>query len=319
MRSAAPRPAPRASRIRVRTSGSTVRRFPNASRYSASKPQRAARSNTRSMVEALCDRPDLTCGAKDLVWIDGPATTAIRVCSLRTPSIAHAISCFSAQRDLSRGLEPKGAALGSINAPPPPGRGLQGGKRNRAVTANASIRSVGDLSKHRIYIEDVYPVVDGGRFPVKRIVGEEVEVWADIFRDGHAVLAAELLWRREASDKWLRVPMVLRDNDRWAASFTPPKAGRYVYAIEAWTDVFASWRRDFLTKRAAGIDIELEIEEGRNLLADLKLRNSEQTRLIRRKLDIVENPTLLLSDELAAAARKGQQSDLTRSTNYPLV
>src|SRR5262249_15930603 len=68
--------------------------------------------------------------------------------------------------------------------------GSKGGKRNRAVTANASIRSVGDLSTHRIYIEDVYPVVDGGRFPVKRIVGEEVEVWADIFRDGHVVLAA---------------------------------------------------------------------------------------------------------------------------------
>src|SRR5215831_6034547 len=173
--------------------------------------------------------------------------------------------------------------------------GRQGGNRNRTVTASASIRSV----------DDVYPVVDGGRFPVKRIVGEEVDIWADIFRDGHVVLAAELLWRREGADKWLRVPMVLHDNDRWTASFTPPKAGRYAYAIEAWTDVFASWRRDFLAKRAAGMDVGLEIEEGRNLLADLRFKNSEQTRLIRRKLDIVENPTLLLSDELAAAARKG--------------
>src|SRR5215813_1648214 len=95
--------------------------------------------------------------------------------------------------------------------------GRRGGKRKRAVTASASIRSVGDLSKHRIYIEDVYPVVDGGRFPVKRIVGEDVDVWADIFRDGHVVLAAELLWRREGTDKWLRVPMVPHDNVRWAA------------------------------------------------------------------------------------------------------
>src|SRR5712691_2857818 len=143
---------------------------------------------------------------------------------------------------------------------------------DQAAIAKARIPSVG----RRIYIEDVYPLVDAGRFPVKRIVGEEVDVWADIFRDGHAVLAAELLWRREGSDKWLRVPMALHDNDRWRASFTPPKAGRYVYAIEAWTDVFASWRRDFLTKRAAGMDVGLEIEEGRNLLADLRLKNSEQ-------------------------------------------
>ena len=185
------------------------------------------------------------------------------------------------------------------------------------MTAKASIRSIGGLSKHRIYIEDVYPVVDGGRFPIKRIVGEEVDVWADIFHDGHVVLAAELLWRREGADKWLRVPMVLHDNDRWTASFTPPKAARYVYAIEAWTDVFASWRRDFLTKRAAGMDVELEIEEGRKLLADLKVRNSDQTRLIRdvcQKPDIVEDPAPLLSEDLAVAANKGQQSDLTRST-----
>ena len=97
----------------------------------------------------------------------------------------------------------------------------RGRKTRLAVTANASIRSVGDLSRHRIYIEGVYPVVDGGRFPVKRTVGEEMEVWADIFRDGHAVLAADLLWRREGAEKWFRVPMALHDNDRWRASFTP--------------------------------------------------------------------------------------------------
>jgi len=189
------------------------------------------------------------------------------------------------------------------------------------VTANASIRSVGDLSRHRIYIEDVYPLVDGGRFPVKRTIGEEVEVWADIFRDGQVVLAAELLWRREG-EKWFRVPMALHDNDRWMGSFTPHKSGRYVYAIEAWTDVFATWRRDFLAKRAAGMDIRLEVEEGRNLLADLRVKSLEQAHLIREtcsRAELAENPAPLLSHELAAAARKGQQSDLTRSANFPLL
>ena len=190
------------------------------------------------------------------------------------------------------------------------------------MTANASIRSVGDLSRHRIYIENVYPLVDGGRFPVKRTIGEAVEVWADIFRDGHVVLAAELLWRREGAEKWLRVPMALHDNDRWMGSFTPHKSGRYVYAIEAWTDVFATWRRDFLAKRAAGMDIRLEIEEGRNLLADLRLKSLEQAHLIREicsRAELAKNPAPLVSDELAAAARKGQQSDLTRSANFPLL
>ena len=199
-----------------------------------------------------------------------------------------------------------------------------GGQQNhdRTVTANASIRSVGDLSRHRIYIEGVYPLVDGGRFPVKRTVGEEVEVWADIFRDGHAVLAAELLWRREGAEKWFRVPMALQDNDRWKASFTPQKPGRYVYAVEAWTDVFATWRRDFLAKRDAGMDVSLELEEGRSLLADLRPKQPEQARLVRQASStavLMEDPAPLLSEELAAAASKGQQSDLTRSPNFPLL
>ena len=165
-------------------------------------------------------------------------------------------------------------------------------------------------------------MVDGGRFPVKRTVGEEVEVWADIFRDGHAVLAAEVLWRREGAEKWFRVPLVLQDNDRWRANFTPHKPGRYVYAIEAWTDVFATWRRDFLAKRDAGMDVSLELEEGRNLLADLRPKQPEQVRLVREasnRADLVENPAPLLSEELAAAVSKGQQSDLTRSANFPLL
>src|SRR3989442_7306750 len=125
-------------------------------------------------------------------------------------------------------------------------------------------------------MEDVEPVVEAVRFPVKRVVGETVEVWADIFRDGHVVLAAELLWRPEAASKWSREPMRLHDNDRWQGSFTPRKVGHYVYAIEAWTDAFATWRRNFLAKRKAGLDVRLEIEEGRNLLAGLETRNEGQ-------------------------------------------
>ena len=195
-------------------------------------------------------------------------------------------------------------------------------QHDQAVTANVSSPSVDDLCGRRIYIEDIYPVVDAGRFPVKQIAGEPVEVWADIFRDGHAVLAAELLWRPQAAAKWSRTPMRLQDNDRWRASFIPPRPGRYVYAVEAWTDAFATWRRDFLAKRDAGIDVSLEIEEGRNLLAALKPRRDADARLIRtlcRTSDTAEELAALLSDELAAAARTGEQSDLTRSASYPLT
>ena len=193
-------------------------------------------------------------------------------------------------------------------------------KHDRNVTANVSFPSIGDLSGRRIYIEDVYPLVDGGRFPVKRIVGEAIEVWADIFRDGHIVLAAELLWRMEGADKWSREPMQFQNNDRWRAAFVPRKVGRYVYAIEAWTDAFATWRRDFLVKRNAGVDVRLELEEGRNLLATVKPRTEAHARVLREIRQHPDaDPALLLSDEVAAASSKGAQTDLTRSPHYPLV
>src|SRR3954465_7742390 len=88
-------------------------------------------------------------------------------------------------------------------------------------------------------IEDVYPSVDGGRFPVKRGVSEPIQVWADIFRSGHDVIAAQLIWRLEQDRDWVRAPMTPHSNDRWHGVFTPGEPGRYVYAIEAWTDEFA--------------------------------------------------------------------------------
>ena len=67
---------------------------------------------------------------------------------------------------------------------------------------NLEILSIDGLAVERIYIEDIYPLVDGGRFAVKRIAGEPVDVWADIFRDGHALLAADVIWKAEGHNLW---------------------------------------------------------------------------------------------------------------------
>jgi starch synthase (maltosyl-transferring) len=199
-------------------------------------------------------------------------------------------------------------------------------ERERAVTAYASIPSVRDLSGQRIWIEDIYPLVEGGRYPVKRIAREPVEVWADVFRDGHAVLAADLLWRSETAQRWSRTPMRLHNNDRWSASFVPAKAGRYLYAIEAWTDAFGTWRRDFIVKRDAGLDVTVEMQEGVLLLERLKSRAEAHPRKARCGKprdgggEIAEaGGQDLLSDELPALARSCEKPDLTRSINCPLV
>ena len=69
---------------------------------------------------------------------------------------------------------------------------------------NLTETSPGDPTGPRFLIEDIYPRVDGGRYAVKRIAGEPVEVWADLLRDGHDVIAGALLWRAEADDEWHR-------------------------------------------------------------------------------------------------------------------
>jgi starch synthase (maltosyl-transferring) len=189
----------------------------------------------------------------------------------------------------------------------------------RAVTTNVSIPAAGDHCGQRIQIEDIYPLVDGGRFAVKRIVDEPVDVWADIFREGHAVLAADLLWRLEEANAWLRTPMRLHSNDRWSASFTPTRVGRYLYAIEAWTDVFATWRHDFLAKREAGLSVILEAEEGRGLLRRLKPRVQDLMRITDHPCMTPDANEGLLSEELVAAARSSDRSDLARSPHFRLV
>src|ERR1700736_4602767 len=108
------------------------------------------------------------------------------------------------------------------------------------ITVNKTTQTVESAAVGgAFHIEDVYPLIDGGRFAVKRIVGERVEVWADIYRDGHDVAAASLVWRREQDREQRRAPMVGHGNDRWSGAFVPDEPGHYVYAIEAWTDELA--------------------------------------------------------------------------------
>ena len=193
----------------------------------------------------------------------------------------------------------------------------------RPRPAASCIASELELGGPRFFIEDIFPTVDGGKFPVKRIAAEPVDVWADIFRDGHDVAAASLLWCREGEAKWRREPMRHVENDRWAGSFTPTEPGRYVFAIEAWTDGYATWRRDFLLKQRAGQDVRLEATEGRALLPLAKHGSQAARNLIKATqgaFDAGENVDALLTDEIATAMAEAQpRPDLTWSRTFPLT
>jgi len=114
----------------------------------------------------------------------------------------------------------------------------------------------------RIIIEDVYPELDCGRYPVKREIGDRFNVWADIFKEGHDVLSAILRYREKGTSGWSETPMRLYENDRWTGGFTLPKNTRYEYTIEAWMDEFETWQIEVGKKVDAGQNVELELIEG---------------------------------------------------------
>jgi starch synthase (maltosyl-transferring) len=136
------------------------------------------------------------------------------------------------------------------------------------------------MAARRIAIEAIAPTVADGPFAVKRLVGDIVTVSADIFIDGHDIISAELLWNTVDEAGWHRVPMTLVENDRWEASFTPSRIGRYRFTVEAWWDAWATFRHDIHAKHAAGQTVTLEIEEGRRLLVDAAKRAPPKARII---------------------------------------
>jgi starch synthase (maltosyl-transferring) len=173
------------------------------------------------------------------------------------------------------------------------------------------------------HIEDVYPQIDGGRFPVKRIAGERVEVWADIYRDGHDVIDCALVWRLEQDREWRRAPMIHHTNDRWGGWFVPEQPGRYVYAIEAWTDEFATWRHGFELKQKAGADLTLDAIEGAGMLTKAQAGGQAAAAVILRQCeDFLQTGEVgpLLTEELQGAMAESQlRPDLTRSQPFPFV
>jgi starch synthase (maltosyl-transferring) len=119
----------------------------------------------------------------------------------------------------------------------------------------------------RVVIEGVEPEIDGGRFPIKRTVGEEVFVNACVFADGHDLLAAVLRFRRAGEEDWTEVRLTPQVSDRWTARFAVPELGRYEYTVQAWVDRFGSWRRDLAKKADAGQDVSSDLLEGADLVA----------------------------------------------------
>ena len=120
----------------------------------------------------------------------------------------------------------------------------------------------------RVVIEAVFPQIDAGRFPVKRAMGEEVVVEANVFADGHDAVRCTLLFRKEGVPEWSETTMEPLGNDRWRGEFRVAELGRHLYSVQAWVDRFATWRQDMAKKIGAEADVDIDYLIGAVLLEE---------------------------------------------------
>jgi starch synthase (maltosyl-transferring) len=172
--------------------------------------------------------------------------------------------------------------------------------------------------RRRVIIEGVSPEIDGGRFRIKRAVGEEVVVEADIFADGHDVLGAALLYRRAGAPTWNEAPMRPLGNDRWRGAFAVAELKRYEYTLRAWVDRFATWRRDLAKKIDADLDVSVDLQVGAEVIADTCRRVAKEDaerlqtwlRMLRESGGEAQQSQVALDEDLAAIMTR--QVDLSR-------
>ncbi|WP_259311617.1 alpha-1,4-glucan--maltose-1-phosphate maltosyltransferase [Capillimicrobium parvum] len=134
-----------------------------------------------------------------------------------------------------------------------------------------------DQPPPRIQIEEPAPRVDCGRYPAKACVGDTVDVFATIFKDGHDILRAVARYRAPGSEEWHEAPMrridAHVDGDRWQGSFRVTAQGRWTWSVQTWTDAYATWHSEIERKVAAGQDeFSGELSEGAVLLRDAAVR-----------------------------------------------
>jgi starch synthase (maltosyl-transferring) len=157
----------------------------------------------------------------------------------------------------------------------------------------------------RVVIERVSPEIDGGRFAIKRVVGERLRVEADAFVDGHDLISCAVRFGPEPAPgeptSWSEAPMAALSNDRFFGEFTLTDLGRWRYVVIAWVDRFRSFRRDFEKRAAAGQDLAVDAESGALLLdaCAARLSGADAARLAEAAWSL-RDPSALPDQRVAA-------------------
>ena len=175
--------------------------------------------------------------------------------------------------------------------------------------------------RRRAIIENVQPEIESGRFPIKRVIGQDVVVEADAFTDSHDALTCVLRYRHSTEADWHEVSMLPLANDRWYASFPLTELGLYVYTITAWIDHFFSWQHEFVRRNDAQ-DIALALRAGAKLVEEAAARANGENQLqlqqfARELLSVKPDAGAVLAQSKTLESLMRQHSDRSLASDYP--
>ena len=175
-----------------------------------------------------------------------------------------------------------------------------------------------------VVIENLWPLIEGGRYPIKRIPGEEVSVFADIFKEGHDVVRAVVKWRSLGEKKWREAPMTMIEEDRWNGRFPAGPIGFTEFTIEAWNDDFSSWVEEIGKKVKGSVSsLSSETLEGVALVRSAAVRAGKDASAARlltfaEGIAVSTDPTALLAaaSDPGLALLMAQWPDRSLATTY---
>ena len=182
----------------------------------------------------------------------------------------------------------------------------------------------------RLVIENLTPQLDGGRYPIKRLLGKVVDIGVNIFKDGHDLIAAHILYRPVGATEYRTAPLAYHfDVDRWFGSFKADRLGRWEYTVEAWPDRYGTFRSDLGKRLNAGQDVRSELLEGADILLKLsrflkgdaakRIKEAAQ-KLADDKLSLEERLRVAFADDVLETVRVPLlPGDATRLETLPLI
>lgn len=179
--------------------------------------------------------------------------------------------------------------------------------------------------RKRVVITHVSPQIDGGKYPAKAVLENELIISANIFTDGHDEVIASVLLKHRKDRAWKELPMKFLNNDHWELNFYPDKPGFYQFQIQGWVDHFSTWRKGLVKKYEAGQNIKAELLIGASLIEEVAARatTKEKTLLLQFSRELLRADTfedallIAANDDLAIAMKRCRDKNLV--TVYPQI